>query len=476
MGIPDTEPPGIPPFDPFPPHLTSSSVDDEDHGPPTSVTRGERSAVEAVAAALARIEADDAELRAFITVLDQSAHRRAVDLDAAFARDGPVGPLHGVILAVKDCIDVAGVPTTAGTQQPTGLPATRSARCVEILEGAGAIVIGKTNLHEWAYGATTDNPWHGRARNPVDPERIPGGSSGGSAIAVATGMAELALGTDTGGSIRIPAAFCGVTGLKMSHGRASLDGVEPLSWTLDTVGPIARDLQVLRAAYDQLRSSGQRYRRGPALSQRPPRLAMVSDVFGDARRMEPDIQQELRGVRDMVIDRGGAVVDLSLPELEQVTDAFFPIVLTEAAVVHAGARNARRSTYGDDIQAALATGEGIAAMDYVRALRWRSVLARGFDRALADVDAILAPVTPVLPPPHDRSSMRWPDGVEEPVIEALARYCLPASLAGLPTLSLPARRSAGSLPVGLQVIGRPGEDELILDIASWLDGAAHGSR
>lgn len=474
MPVPPVADVGIPPFDPLPSFIAARSQEELSRlttDPPARPESGDISVEAEVRRSLARIENLDAGLRAFIHVASEGALTRARELDRHFVRHGPLGSLHGFTLAVKDCIDVAGLPTTCGTQDGAQRPIpTRTASSVRVLEQAGAVVVGKTNLHEWAFGATSDNPWFGRVVNPWHPDRGPGGSSGGSAVAVATGMARVALGTDTGGSVRIPAAYCRIFGHKPTLGRVDLAGVEPLSWTLDTVGPLANDVLDL-AAVDRLLGSTGRARSEVLSSPAKPltRVAVLTGAPFLPQSLDPIVASAFDQMIDCLARDGVSVVHLDLPELNHVRDAFFPIVLAEGAVVHGGERRLDRERYGADIRSALEEGDAVSASTYIAALRWRNVLAEAIARAVreADVEVLLAPVSALPPLSHLQGPIQWPDGQLEPAIEAAARLCLPASLAGLPATAVPI---PAALPVGLQVIGRAGQDERVIAAAAWLVG------
>jgi aspartyl-tRNA(Asn)/glutamyl-tRNA(Gln) amidotransferase subunit A len=457
------------PFDPLPPYLASLTIGFAPPLPEAGASVGEVSVREIVERALDRIAAENDRLRAFITVLDVEARSRAVQLDEMAARRGAVGPLHGVTVAVKDCIDVAGAPTTCGTDIRRDHVARKTAPCVLALEAAGAVIIGKTNLHEWAFGATSDNPWFGRVLHPTDRRLGPGGSSGGSAVAVATGMAQLALGTDTGGSVRIPAAFCGIAGLKPTIGRVDTAGVEPLSWSLDTVGPLARTVCDLTTAYRVLRSTGRAFKADVAQPLlRPPHLGVIPDFFGHPQRTDADVLMAVQRALARLEAAGARITVIEVPELQEVRDTFFPIVLAEASVVHDGPRRGDRRRYGQDIQHALLEGDGVTANRYLSALRWRPMLAAALLRVLRGVDVIVSPTSAISGLPHDPHPFAWPGGLEEPAIEAAARFCLPASLVGFPAASLPLPQEGAGF-VGLQVMGGPGSEDQVLDVASWVE-------
>jgi len=466
--------PSTPPFDALPPFLTwlrgaSDPSAGQARPPPTG------SAADNVERALEAIHRLDAGLCAFVLVLAEEARARARALDLARSRGDDTGPLHGVTVAVKDCIDIAGVPTTCGTAGGSARPVPqRTASAVSALERAGALVVGKTNLHEWAFGATSDNPTFGRVLNPHDADRTPGGSSGGSAVAVATGMAMLALGTDTGGSVRLPASYCGVVGLKVTPGRIAATGVEPLSWTLDTVGVLAPDVADVVVPYEILANTGV-LSAPTVVPKRPPVLLVETAFFGNQSRTDPRVVQALDRALTHLSAAGAQVTSTALADLAGVRDEFFRIVLTEGAAAHSGQRLADRPSYGDDIRDALRAGDEVPGVEYVNALRRRAHVHAALSAALARCDVIVAPVAPNLPERHGTTSVTWPDGSLEPALEASARLCLPASFAGLPAMSVPCGVVDG-LPVGMQLIGAAGDERTLLRVAGWVEAALSRGR
>lgn len=428
----------------------------------------EVSAREAAQACLARAEADAGAAGGghgvWVELLAERALARADALDR-----GPVaGPLHGVPFAVKDFFEIEGVRCTCGSARDlpaAARPGRRTATAVRALEEAGGVLLGTLNLHEWAFGATSTNPHHGAVRNPCDPGRVPGGSSGGSAVAPALGMAFLALGTDTGGSVRLPASWCGVAGLKVTPGAISADGCHPLSWTLDSVGPLARTVADLAAAWDVLAATGD----GPLIARdaaaptgiEDARIGVVCGDLDPPGGIDAGVRRAVEGAIAALAGAGARIVEIDLPGLESVLAAQLTITLAEAATVHAGDRRPERARYGGDVQRLLALGDLVAARDYLAAQRFRRTFVRSVVRAFDDVDLILSPTTPDRAEPIGAETVRWPDGSEQPVLEACIRYLLRWNLGGAPALSLPCGSEDG-LPVGLQLAARPGGERTLL--------------
>jgi len=407
---------------------------------------GELSPREAVELYLERIETHR-ELNAYITVRAEEALAEA---DVAQSASRQRGPLWGVPVAVKDVIDVAGTRTTAASEILRANVAVRDARVVEGLRAAGAIVLGKLNLHEFAYGALTTSPHFGPARNPWATDRVCGGSSGGSGAAAAAGLAAGTLGTDTAGSIRIPAAFCGVTGLRPSIGLVPNDGVVPVSWTFDTVGPIARSAEdcslLLEAIAPDLRAHPGGDARGVGvvtslLEQADPRVAAVVE----------------EAVRELGAERVEAPVLGHAGLIQQL------IMLPEAAAAHLPWLRTRLSDYGADVRARLLAGLLLPATAYPTGLRARRWLEDEVRPLFERYELLAAPAMPIVAPligedPVDVAGERTPFRL------ALIPFNSPWSCLGLPVASVPCGFVDG-LPVGLALIGRRGADATVLRAA-----------
>jgi aspartyl-tRNA(Asn)/glutamyl-tRNA(Gln) amidotransferase subunit A len=410
---------------------------------------GELSPVEAVSAALDRIRALDGELNAFISVRWEESLREA----EAVGRERERGPLWGVPIAVKDVLDVAGSVTSAGSRILADNVAEADAEAVARLRRAGAVIVGKTNTHEFAYGPTTTSAHFGRACNPWSLERVCGGSSGGSGGAVAAGLVPAALGTDTAGSIRIPSAFCGVTGLRPSTGLVPTRGMVPLSWSVDTVGPMARTaedcallLEVLAPRREQPEPNGE-------LS-----VGVVEELFEGA--IDPGVAAAAREGVDALREAGVRTASVELPHLERAPVVQQALQFPEATSIHLEWLRTRLGDYGVDVRGRLLAGLFVPATAYVTALRARAVIAAGFLAAAQPFDCLVAPTLPSVAPVHGAA-----DPLEENLFrQGLLRCTAPWSLVGWPVVSVPCG-FAGGLPVGLSLIGRRFRDLDALRVA-----------
>lgn len=411
---------------------------------------GETSPRAQVEAALALIAARDGELNAFAAVLADDA-RAAADHAGRELRDGrDLGPLHGVPVAIKDLIEVAGAPTGYGTRAVTPRIATADATLVARLRAAGAIVLGKTNLLEFAYGIA--HPAIGQTNNPVDPARTAGGSSGGSAAAVAAGIVPLAVGTDTGGSIRIPAAYCGIVGIKPTFGLVPLDGVFPLSWSLDHAGPLARSVSDAAVLLGCMAG-----RTMPLAAVAPEKLTLgvLRPHFPRDPANAPVSARIERLLADLAL-AGVTCRDIEIPGLDAANAALLDILLPEASVIHADLVARNPEGYAPGTRRQIEAGFETRAVDLVRARRVQDELRRAVTAALGTVDALVSPSVPFVAPHED------PEISDEGDSEMLASGF--ANLTGHPSVSIPAGR-VGGLPVGLQLTGRLDEDAGLLSVA-----------
>lgn len=414
---------------------------------------GELAPREAVESYLERIERLNPLLNAYLAVRAEEALAEARALERAPERP----PLYGAPVAVKDVIDVAGMPTTAASRILAGNVAERDAVCVQRLRQAGAVVLGKLNTHEFAFGATTTSPHFGPARNPWARERICGGSSGGSGCAAAADLAAGTLGTDTAGSIRIPAAFCGVTGLRPSTGLVPTAGVVPVSWTLDAVGPIARSAEDCSLLVEAL---APRYRAQLAGGVAGLRIGLVRELV---ERAECGVGSAVEVAVAELASLGASVEEVEVPSLDEAGVANQLVMLPEAATFHLPWLRERLAEYGADVRARLLAGLFLPPTAHVtglRAQRWyRQRLAAVFER----VDLLAAPAMPVLPPPIGADEVEL-HGRRLPYRRALIPFNSPWSFAGLPVASVPCGFADG-LPVGLALVGRRLEDATVLAAA-----------
>jgi aspartyl-tRNA(Asn)/glutamyl-tRNA(Gln) amidotransferase subunit A len=424
---------------------------------------------------LSRIERLNPQLNAFLTVMAEQALAEARLAERELLRGRRRGPLHGIPVALKDNIWTLGVRTTAGSAILRDFVPTADATVVGRLRRAGAVLLGKTNLHEFAYGATNENPHFGSTHNPWASARMTGGSSGGSAAAVSAGLCAAAIGSDTGGSIRVPAAFCGIVGLKPTFGRVSVYGVVPLAATFDHVGPLARSAADAALVLGAI--SG-RDPLDPTSVSRP-----VEDFFAEVKarrrklrlgwpkehmweRIHPDVQRLVEAAAKKLVRGGGSIEVISLPTLPEAVEAANAMSIAEARAFHeeAGYFPAHADEYGEDVRKRLELADGVRAADY---LKGREIIRRAkaeFASALERVDAIVSPTVPMVAPVIGSQSVRV-GGAEEPMRTAQLRLTRPGNLTGLPAVSVPCGFTSEGLPVGMQLIGRAFEEGALLGIA-----------
>jgi aspartyl-tRNA(Asn)/glutamyl-tRNA(Gln) amidotransferase subunit A len=412
-------------------------------------------------------------LNAFITVTGDSALERARELDRELAQGTDRGPLHGIPIAHKDLMWTKGVRTTSGSKIFADFVPDRDAPVVRKLAEAGAVMVGKAGLHELAYGITSDNPHFGTIRNPRNPEHSPGGSSGGSGAAVATGMAFVATGTDTGGSVRVPASFCGVAGLKPTYGLVDRGGVQPLGLSLDHVGPLARTVDDIRIALDAMSSPAQR-KAGPA-SVREIRVGLPENFYFET--VAPEVKAAVRDAALRAEKLGAPVIPVRVPDIEALNTAGLVILLSEAAAVHQNHLH-RRGDFGSDVLALLDQGSLIPAADYVNAQRQRKRIVEEFHALFRAIDCLFTPSTPITAPRIGQTEVML-DGTMHNTRMIGTRFARGINVLGFPALSIPCGASAEGLPIGLQIIGRPFAENLVLILGEALelnDGAAEGLR
>ncbi|HEX7328805.1 MAG TPA: amidase [Casimicrobiaceae bacterium] len=449
-------PPGAPAARPATPGQTGPRPPESPQGESPSDARALLTAAIAARARAIELEALHAFTSLASTAELEAQARRVSDRGIA-----PTAlPLAGVPIAVKDLMAVQGFVQTNGSGAMPRVSAERDAEAVRRLRNAGAIVVGVTNLHEYAYGITSDNPHFGAVVNPRAPERLPGGSSGGSAAAVAAGIVPIAVGTDTAGSIRIPAACCGVVGFKPTFDAIPRDGVQPLSASLDHVGPIAAS--VADAAHAFAVMSGEPFR---ALA--PTRLAGLRIGIPRRHFFEPLADEVALGVARALarMTRDGAeLVDVDIDGIETAAAIQFATLCSEAtdALRHLLATPAN---LGADVRVRIEIGQCIPATWYVHAQRARAALAAAFDRALDSVDLLVTPTLRVTPPPRGAREATAGDRVL-PLHTAMTALTMPFNLCGMPALTIPAASVEGELPVGIQLAGRRGDDWRVLEIGA----------
>lgn len=428
-----------------------------------------RTSSEAVTrACLDRIDLFGGATNAFITVMRDQALDAARAADEARANGGATGPLHGVPISVKDLIDVRGVPTTAASALRRGHLAEADATVVDRLRGAGAVIVGKTNLHEFALGPTNDDSAYGPVRHPRDENLSSGGSSGGSAVSVATGMAWASIGTDTGGSIRIPAAACGIVGLKPSLGEVPTAGVVPLSPTFDHVGPLCRSVADARLLFEVLAGVEAAPRAGE-LSLQKLRLGIPRAYFMD--HVDPDVAASFERACGRLTQAGVALEVATIPHAADTPPIYVTLALAEAAEFHASTLAARPGDYHPTIRVRLEAARYILAEDYLRARRGRRVLVAEVDNAVNAVDALMLPTVPVPAQPVGAATVRIGDW-EDSVRNTLLRLTQTFNVTGHPAITVPCEPTRTGLPVGLQLVGARGATHRLLDVAAVLEPTA----
>lgn len=430
-------------------------------------------ATEVLAATLDWIAVENPHSHSFITVTADLALAQARAADAALERGASPGSLHGVPVAIKDLIDLAGFPTTCGARLRRNVaPATAHAMVVQHLVAAGAVIVGKTNLHPFGYGITNENPTFGSPPNPYDPQRTPGGSSGGSAVAVARHQCYGALGSDTGGSIRLPAAWCGIVGLKPTYGRVSRAGLFPLAWSLDQAGPMARSvtdvaalLQVL-AAHDpgdpaSAAAPTVDYRAALGRSVSGLRLGIVTDWFWDG--IDPEMAEACEAAAVTLREFGMIRQDVRWPLVRYAAHVLSAIIYAESATVHLPWLRERADDYEPMIRDGLLHAALTPAVDYVQAQRLRRAM-------LGEVLALFRAVDVLLTPTVLRPTTRW---TESPASWG-THNTAPFSLTGLPTVSVPCGRTRAGLPLGVQLTAAPFGEATVLRAARALEQALVG--
>jgi indoleacetamide hydrolase len=435
---------------------------------------------EALADALLARAASHADLNAFIALDAERVRAAARDADRQRASGATLGKLHGVPLALKDNLDTAAYATTGGTPGLAGSRPKRNAVIVEALLGAGAITLGKANLHELAYGITNNNAAHGPARNPYAPDRIPGASSGGTGVAVAARIAPGGIGSDTGGSVRIPAALCGIVGLRPTTGRWSQAGIVPISHTRDTAGPMTRSVADC-VLLDGVVTGGPTEVAPTALKGL--RIGVPRQYFWE--NLEPELEQICKGVLQRLTDAGVALIDVDMSEEAAIDgEAGFPIALYET-VTDLNQYLAEHGTGIDyaalaakvaspDVKAILQSLTGAGAVPeavYRKALQQRSVMQDGYRRHFRehDIAAVIFPTTPAPAAKIGEDETFMLNGKAMPTFATFIRNTSPGSVGGIPGISLPAGMTKAGLPVGIELSGPPVSDHQLLAIAAAIE-------
>jgi len=428
------------------------------------VKRKEISPVELVEAALARIAAVDARLKAYISVFADEARQVAKAAEIMTMAGHDLGPLHGVPIALKDNVATRGTRTTAGSKILSDWKPQNDATIAARLRQAGAIFVGKLNMHEFAWGGTSDNPHYGAVRNPWNTEHFPAGSSGGSGAAVAARTCYGAIGTDTGGSIRLPSAINGIVGIRPTYGRVSNHGIIPLAWSMDTAGPMTRTVEDCAimfgtmAGYDPNDGTTSRaatcdYTAGLTEGVRGLRIGVIPGYF--FHHLQPPVLAAVKQALDTLVGLGAQIVEVDIENIHGNISAQLTIESAEPSTYHQRWLRERPDDYGADVRSLLEIGEMLLATHYLQAQRYRTLLRNEFMDAFRKVDVFICPTLPFTATKVGAMKVVIEDGVEEDMLSAIMQYTGVPSLTGLPSLNVPCGFDPNGLPIGMQIIGRP---------------------
>lgn len=433
-----------------------------------AIHKKEHSALEVTDAYLERIQRFNPNLNAYLAVLEEEARASARRVDEEIAQGTIRSPIHGVPIAIKDIMDLEGQVTTAGGVLLPDEPAAQDAEVVRRLKEAGAVILGKLNLHEYAWGGTTDNTHYGRCYNPWKPGYSPGGSSGGSGSAVVAGLCAAALGTDTLGSVRIPASYCGCVGFKPTNGRVSTRGVFPLSWSLDTVGPLANTVEDAVIVLNILSGHDPH---DPYSAQHPyeplsaptktdlsgMRFGVIADwtLAYDGGPLERVVAEAVAAAIDHLCSLGAERVDLPASEIYLATQAAFTIALADAAAIHKERLETAPDQIGPEVRTRLELGMSLGSADVADAFHLRQTVRQRFRELMKDVDCIVCPSTATPSHPFDPA-----------MATGTAKYTSPFNVLGYPAISLPCGFTEGDLPIGLMVAAAPFHEQRAIDVAA----------
>lgn len=436
----------------------------------------EVSPVELTEAVLQNVEKYDGDVNSYIQIQADGARAAAKAAENEIAGGNYRGPLHGIPMALKDIMYFKGETATMGSGIHKDFVPDFDATVVSKLKKAGVVFTGKLNMHEYAWGATTTNPHFGACRNPWDLSKIPGGSSGGSGAAVSANMAIASLGTDTGGSIRIPAASCGIIGLKPTHGRISKFGCFPLAWSLDHIGPMTKTVYDAALLLETLTGYDPR---DPTSVDKPSRsysTGLSGDVKGKVigineeyffRNVDKRVDEAVRNAISELEKMGARIEPVKIPSLSMAEYAELVTITSEASAVHHANLEKHPDMFGEDTRFLLEFGELVTAVDYLQAQQIRRKLSNEFAQVFGQVDVLISPTLPFLPPPIGDSTVDI-NGQSLSFLDEVIRFTGPGNLTGLPALSIPCGVRDG-LPIGLQIMGPAFQEEKVLDVAFALE-------
>ena len=426
------------------------------------------SSVELTEESLSRIAAMNPKLNAFITVAGEAARAQAAAMDVELSKGADRGPLHGIPIAHKDLIMTRGIRTTAGSKIFADFVPDQDAVVVSKLNDAGAVMIGKTGLHELAYGITSNNPHFGAVRNPHDLDRIPGGSSGGSGAAVAADLVFMATGTDTGGSIRIPSSFCGTVGLKPTYDRVSRRGVIPLGLTLDHIGPMTRTVRDAAVSYQAMCDNPSGYVPPAQVDIKGLRIGLPRNYYFD--RVDLEVAGAVRTAVQSAAALGARIVDIQVPDIDAINVVGRMLLLVEA-VSNLRPHLSRRADFGADVLTLMDQGRLISGADYADAQRLRRIYIGEFSKLWSQVDCIFTPCTPTPAPKIGQTTIEIGSATED-VRLASTRFMRAINVLGIPALAMPCGVSKSGLPLGLQILGAPRAEDMLLRIGAAMEATA----
>lgn len=444
------------------------------------VKKKEVSPVELVQSSLQRIDQVDERLAAYISVFNEQALAVAKASEAMLMAGHDLGQLHGIPIALKDNIAVKGTRTTAGSKILGDWLPDHDATVTQRLRNSGAIILGKCNMHEFAWGGTSHNPHYGAVRNPWDTSRFPAGSSGGSGAAVAAQMCFGALGTDTGGSIRLPSAVNGIVGLRPTYGRVSNHGIIPLAWSMDTAGPMTRRVEdaalLLNAIAGHDPKDGSTaavqvddYTRDLNVDLQGLRVGMIPDYF--LSHLQPDVHAAMTDALQVLQGMGAQIVNLDMSLIEGNISAQLTIESAEPSTYHQRWLRERPSDYGDDVRSLLEVGELLLATHYLQAQRYRTALRQEFLDAFRRVDVFVCPTLPFTATKVGETLVEIEPGKPEDMLSAIMQFTGVPSLTGLPSLNVPCGFDRNGMPIGMQVIGRPFDETTLFRVGAQFEQA-----
>lgn len=445
----------------------------------TAIASGDVSPVDVVDACLARVD-EVRDLHAYIAVYAEESRQIAKATESMLAAGHRLGPLHGIPIVLKDNIAVGGRIATAGSKVLADWNPDEDATVVAKLKGAGAIIMGKTNMHEFAWGGTSDNPHYGTVRNAWNPERFPAGSSGGSGVAVASRTCYGALGTDTGGSVRLPSAINGVAGLRPTIGRVSNAGVIPLAWSMDTVGPMARTVEDCAIMFNALAGHDPRdvgsasvptedYTADLTRGVDGLRIGVIPDYF--FAHLQKPVHDAVKTALSVLESAGAQVVNVSAQHIHGNISAQLTIESAEPSTYHQGWLRERAEDYGADVRLLLEVGEMLLATHYIQAQRYRALLRSEFLDAFKSVDVFICPTLPFTATAVGETLVEIEKGAPEDMLSAIMQFTGVPSLTGLPSLNVPCGFDQDGLPIGMQVIGRPFDESTLFRVGAAYQAA-----